>query len=409
MTRSLRRTTFAGLISASLAVGCAASARAETAAALDAQIDAALHAAYDLDRAAGLSAARRAVALAPDESRAHRALATLLWLDALFQRGAVTVDTYLGGVTSSRLSLPRPPEAVDAEFRQEIQKAIDLADARHRAQPGDLGALEDLGAAYGIEASYTASVDGHVMGAIGIARRAFDLEEDVLARDPGDPNAAIIVGSYRYAVSKLGVASRMLAYLAGFGGGTERGIALLEAASRRTDAPVEARTALVLIYSREGRHRDALRVLAGLAADFPHNRVFVLEQAAAAIRAGRPAEADTLLTRGLAALDHDPRPRMPGERALWLYKRGFARLKLDHMEAASTDLRAALDAGPLPWIRGRITLALGEVADARGRRADAVTHYRDARRLADSIDDPLCSARAVQLLRSPFVLRGGTS
>src|SRR3954470_3724609 len=48
--------------------------------------------AYDLDHAAALTALRRSVSLAPDDPRTHRALANVLWLNLLFQRGAVTVD-----------------------------------------------------------------------------------------------------------------------------------------------------------------------------------------------------------------------------------------------------------------------------------------------------------------------------
>ena len=46
----------------------------------------------------GVALARRAVAMAPDEPAAHRALAAMLWLHMLFRRGTVTVDHYLGGV-----------------------------------------------------------------------------------------------------------------------------------------------------------------------------------------------------------------------------------------------------------------------------------------------------------------------
>ena len=50
--------------------------------------------------------ARRAVALEPDNPRVHRGLAAIVWLHILFNRGAVTVDHYLGSISTSSVTLP---------------------------------------------------------------------------------------------------------------------------------------------------------------------------------------------------------------------------------------------------------------------------------------------------------------
>jgi tetratricopeptide (TPR) repeat protein len=364
---------------------------------------------YNLDTDVAVSTARQAVASAPNVSRAHRTLAMVLWLDALFQRGAVTVDNYLGGLTKSQLALPKPAAALDAEFKQELNRAISLADIQLRSSPRDVAAMHDLGSALGLQASYMASVEGSVMAAFGPARRAFDLEERVLARDARQVDAGTIVGTYRYSVSSLGVAARMMAYLAGFGGGKDRGISLIEAASQRGSGQTEARTALILIYSREGRHLDAYRLLGQMAAEFPRNRIFVLEQGAAAIRAGRAEDAEAILTRGLAAFDHDDRAKIPGERALWLYKRGSARVSLNHPADAQADLAAALSSGPVEWVRGRINFELGRVADLRGQRSEALTRYRAARDIGQLTNDPIVVADALKFLQRPFAMPKTTS
>src|SRR3954466_5203994 len=56
----------------------------------------ALDLAYNLDHEQALALLRRAVALAPDDPATHRAIGSVLWLNILFRRGAVTVDHYLG-------------------------------------------------------------------------------------------------------------------------------------------------------------------------------------------------------------------------------------------------------------------------------------------------------------------------
>jgi tetratricopeptide (TPR) repeat protein len=371
------------------------------------ELQRAFTAAYNLDHDQAIAHARRAVALGPESSRAHRGLASILWLHMLFERGAVSVDTYLGNITKFQATLPKPNQAEAEEFKRVVARAIDLANARLKVNPRDVQATFDAGAAYGIQASYVASVEGSMMSAFGIAKRAFSAQEDVLERDPSRVGAGLIVGTYRYLVSTFNLATRVVAYVVGFGGGKEKGIALLEAAVKDPEARVDAQAALMLIYSREGRHGDVMRIARGLAADFPRNRLFVLEEGAAAIRAGRHAEADATLTRGLDMLRKDARPKVPGEEALWLYKRGLARVYRNQTAAATVDLQQALAAAPTGWVRGRIHVELGKIADLAGRRADATAAYRTGKDICVSSADVICENEANRLLRRPFTLAGG--
>jgi tetratricopeptide (TPR) repeat protein len=238
-----------------------------------------------------------------------------------------------------------------------------------------------------------------------MARRAYTTQERVMALQPTRVGAGPVVGTYRYAVAGLGLASRVVAYLAGFGGDKARGIALLEAATApESESRFEARTALVLIYSREGRYEDAFRLLTSMSTEFPQNRILVLERGAAAVRAGRAREADEILSAGIEQLEEDTRRRLPGERALWFYRRGLARLALNRPIDAASDLHTALQSAPETWIRGRIELALGKVADLTGRRADARDFYRRARETARAANDPVALSEASRLLNRPFVL-----
>jgi len=56
------------------------------------EIDAAFVASHNLDHDQALGHARQAVRLDPDNSRTHRALASVIWLDLLYWRGGMTVD-----------------------------------------------------------------------------------------------------------------------------------------------------------------------------------------------------------------------------------------------------------------------------------------------------------------------------
>jgi tetratricopeptide (TPR) repeat protein len=379
--------------------------RQEPAQTLEATTAAAFDAAFNLDRDRAMGLARQAVARWPDASRSHRTLAAILWLDLLFERGALSVDHYLESFGRSERARPKPPPHVEQEFQAEIGRAIALAEAALRKNPADLRAKYDYGAAYAVQASYVASVRGSLTAAFRSAKRAYDAQEHVLERDPSRVGAGAVVGIYRYAVSIMGLPTRMLAYMAGFGGGKERGIALLRgAAADRSETRHEAKAALVLILSREGRHLEALQLLAELERQFPRNRLFVLEQGAAAIRAGRFGEAEAVLRRGMNALGNDPRPRIPGEQALWRYKHAVSLIGLGRHREAAGALAAALNDGPPDWVRGRIHLALGQAADASGQRPKALPEYETARRLCRAASDPWCTVRAERHLKQPFRL-----
>lgn len=357
--------------------------------------------AYDLDHDRALELLRRAVALAPDDPAAHRTLASVLWLNILFRRGAVTVDHYLGSFSRAKVDLSKPPPELDAEFRTHVDRAVALAQKQVALHPRDARAHYDLGAAVGLQASYMATVEGRLLAGLRAARRSFDEHEQVLALDPSFTDAGLVVGTYRYVVSTLSLPMQWMAYVVGFGGGRERGIARLEAtAARGKDARTDAMFALILVYNREGRYDDALRVIGGLRQMYPRNRLVVLEEGATALRAGRAQQAEDLLTQGMGMLAKDTRAKIPGEVALWRYKRGAARVALKRIDAALEDLRAATSPEAQAWVNGRARVELGRVALSRGDRAGAAAEARQAETLCQNGNDPACVEDARRLLRS---------
>jgi tetratricopeptide (TPR) repeat protein len=249
------------------------------------------------------------------------------------------------------------------------------------------------------------------MAGFRAARQSYDEHEKVLALAPWRKDAELIVGTYRYVVSTLSLPVRMMAYVAGFGGGRERGIQMLEDAAAAkvvsggtvtmvNDARVDALFALILVYNRERRFDDALRVLEELRRLYPRNRLLLLEAGATALRGGKAQQADDLLTEGLAAFARDTRPKIPGEEALWHYKRGAARAALGRTDAANEDLRIALGQGAQAWVAGRARVELGRLALKRGDRTAAATYAREAATFCERGNDPVCVQDARNLLRN---------
>jgi tetratricopeptide (TPR) repeat protein len=344
---------------------------------------------YSLDYPDAVATFERALALDPNDSATHRARATATWLHVIFMRGSITVDQYLGAASSSDLKLAKPPAADVATFARHVARALELAERRLAANPKDVSALYDLGAAVGLQASYSATVDGRVGAAFRAARRAYDAHERVMALDPSRKDAGLTVGTYRYVVATLSLPARWVAYLVGFGGDKSKGLHMIEEAARYPgDARVDATFALMLLYNREARYQEALAVIRELMQRFPRNRVLWLEAGATAVRARQYSEADRLLTAGIDALPSDPRPRAFGEEALWFYKRGLARLALRRLEPARADLNRAAGFPMRDWVNARVQLELGKLADLEARRADARAAYSAAIRLAGVGNDP---------------------
>lgn len=353
---------------------------------------------YNLDRDEALATFREAVAADPTDAAAYRGLASTLWLSITFRRGNMTVDDYLGKVTRRNTKAPPPPADTAAAFHAAIDKALALARARIAVNDRDADAQYQLGAAVGLRASYTATVDGSVLSAFRAAREAYEAHERVLKIDPRRKDAGLIVGTYRYVVAALTLPLRWMAYAAGFGGGREKGLRLIEgAAAYPGENQADARFALILLYNREKRYDDALRQLELVRERYPRNRLAWLETGSTCLRAGRAADAERFLAEGLARSASDRRPRMFGEEALWQYKIGAARAALGAVEAEQS-LRQAVSLEGRPWVHGRAHIELGKLAQKAGRTAEARQHFQAAIPLCLSDNDQIWAEEARRLL-----------
>jgi tetratricopeptide (TPR) repeat protein len=357
---------------------------------------------YGLDYEEGMAALRAAVASDPNDAAAYRAIAAAALLQILFQRGSLTIDDYLGGVRPV-MHMPSAPAALVTAFNDSVTRSIALADRRVRDQPRDPDAHYQVGASLALQASFTAAVEGHVMSALGPARRAYDEHERVLELDSRRKDAELVVGSYRYLVSTMPAPMRLMAYVAGFGGGRERGLAMIEeAANYPSDIQTDARFGLVILYNRERRFDDAMRVLSLLRREHPRNRLLWMAAGSTEYRAGHAARAVEVLDAGFAMLMADSRPRMFGEEALWRYQRGAALVALRRREAAENDLRAGLVLEARDWVRGRLRLELGKLADLAGNRARALDYYREAATFCQGDNDHWAVSEANRLLDTPY-------
>jgi tetratricopeptide (TPR) repeat protein len=359
--------------------------------------------AYNLDYDEATRQMEAAVAADSGDAAAERGLAVIPWLLISFSRGAATVDDYLGSISRQNVAMRQPPPELAARFNRHITRAMTIAEADLKRRPRDPEALYQIGATVGLQASYVATVEGRVLGAFRAARRAYDAHEQVLALAPARRDAGLVVGTYRYIVSAMSLPIRMMAYVAGFGGGKEEGLRLIEqAAAGSTEASADAKFALVLLYNRESRYADALRVLGELQRLYPRNRILWLEAGATALRGARAAEAEQHLSTGRRMLAGDKRPRMFGEEALWLQKHGATLGALGRRDEAEPLLRRVLTLESRNWVAGRAHAELGKLADLRSDRSSARQHFQQAVTLAEQDNDEIGAAAARRWVATPY-------
>ena len=172
-------------------------------------------------------------------------------------------------------------------FQAHIDRALELCERRLRSNPADADAHFQVGAAHGFLTTYKATVEGRVVGGFRTARRAYTRAR---ARHGARPQPQGR-GPHRRHVPLRGLDAVGAAAAAGAGSpgsaeAGERGLRLVEeAAAYPSDVQTNAMFTLIVIYNREGRYDDALRVIGELQRRYPRNRLLWLEAASTALRA----------------------------------------------------------------------------------------------------------------------------
>jgi tetratricopeptide (TPR) repeat protein len=357
----------------------------------------------DYDRADELF--RQAIIADPGDYAAYRGAAAATWQRVLFLRGTLLVDDYAGHTRSTKtVPMPPPPPDLASAFHRDLDRAVTLAEKAVDRHYNDAAPHIGLGAALGLYVWFGSTVEAGTWDPGRMARRAFYESKLAHTLDPTRPDVGLVLGSYRYMLSGLPGTVRLLASIIGFAGGRAEGLRLLEAAAASpSDLQEEAQFRLVLIYTRAGRHVEAVAVIRDMERTHAGNRLLLLEEACALLRNRQAAEAETLLDHGIARLKQETRSLMMGEEARWHWKRGMARLLTGNLDGAEEDLNRALGAdGVRDWVLASIRIEFGKLADLRGDRAKAEEEYRAALTIATRLGDKQSVSEATRLIAQPF-------
>jgi tetratricopeptide (TPR) repeat protein len=231
----------------------------------------------------------------PDNPEYWTALASSIWLRITFEQQKLNLESFSGSVTfGTRDSRDEVDPADEKRLRDTLNTAIAKADAILKKKPKDAHALYEKGLAYSTLASFEGTVKRSYISAAGDAKTAKKIHQDVLKLDPGFDDARISIGIYDYVVGVIPGWLKLVVGVFGISGaGKDAGIQNLElAAAKGKNASTDAKMILSVIYSREKRYNDALRMMSDLHSKYPRNFLFEMAEASTYGKLKRYGDAD---------------------------------------------------------------------------------------------------------------------
>jgi hypothetical protein len=308
-----------------------------------------------------------------------------------------TLYAHDGFLTSKRVAIEDP--AIRTRIESLTNQAVTLSDHRIKNDSSDKDAYFTRGYARAIHAAYIGMADHSFVTGLHQALQAKGDDQKVLQLDPQYADAKMVIGIQEFSVASLPGFLRMAAGMFGQGGSKEDGLRLLhDCADHGTVTAVESRTVLTIFLRHDGRYQEALTMQHGVAAEFPHNYLFRLEEANLTKDMGAGPHAidvykDVIADGTKRNYFIDPRMQLA-----WFGLAETERGQNHLREAADAYLQTAAQPKCSEWLKKRAELNAGEVLDLLHERDQAVVQYR----AAAGASDPKVSDPAKQYLKTAY-------
>ena len=356
---------------------------------LDALRASGFEALFNLDYEKGRKDFREIARLFPEHPAGPQFLAASLWIETLYETRRLQASLYSGDSFYAPNEDKADPKVVE-QFRLWTREAKKLAEKKLKENPQDIEALYFLGATAGLKASFEEGVERRHFAALRDGSNAVDNHRDVIKLDPNFHDAEITIGLYDFVVGSLPLPAKILAGITGNHGSKKRGLATIERVTREGKwARDDARTLLIVLYTRERRFGDALRLARELGGKYSRNYLFRLEaadalvaQAAQERKANHAAAVLNSEREALATFEellHDRNVRDTAARSLDLihFKYGEALLTAGQADHAAKEFLAttAVAKGD-PGLATMAYLYAARSLDVAGKREEALAQYR---------------------------------
>ena len=328
--------------------------------------------------------------LYPTHPAGPQLLAARVWIKTLYETRRLQSSLY-----SSDSFYSNGDDKVDArvvaEFRSLTREAKRLAEAKLKQDPKNIEALDFLAATEGLKASFEEAVERRHFAALRDGSDSVDHHRAVLKLDPKFIDAQITVGLYEYVVGTLPLPIKIIAGITGFRGSKKRGLAMLEQVAKEGRwAQDDAKTLLILLYTREERFADIVPITRELSVKYPRNYLYRLEtadalvgMAAAQRKAKDPGGAAQVEKEAFATFDEllrDRAVRDTAARALDLihFKYGEVLATAGQQDRAAKEFLAATKVERAePGLVTMAHLFAARAFDVAGKREEALAQYKE--------------------------------
>jgi tetratricopeptide (TPR) repeat protein len=349
-----------------------------------------LDALYNIDYDKANRDFKEIVQLYPNHPGGYQLLAARLWIKTLYESRRLQTSLY-----SSESFYASGDDKVDpkivTEFRNLTREAKRLAEAKLKQEPKNVEALDFLANTEGLKASFEEAVERRHFAALRDGNDAVNHHREVLKLDPKYIDAQITIGLYEYVVGSLPLPVKILAGATGYRGSKKRGLAMLEQVAREGRwAQDDAKSVLIVLYRREKRFADVLKLTQELSAKYQRNYLLKLEGADALVALAEVKRKEKDVTGAVQSekeafaifeeVLRDRNVRDTAARALDLihFKYGEVLLAAGYHERAAKEFLAAtkVDRGE-PGLITMAHLYAGRSYDAAGKREEALTQYKE--------------------------------
>ena len=344
---------------------------------------------YNLDYEGARKIFKEMAVAFPNYPAGPQFLADTLLIEALYQTRRLQASLYNSDSFYSGSEDKADPKLVD-QFRNYTRQARQLTEARLKQNPNDTEALYFFGAIEGLKASFEETVERRHFAALKDGNDAVDKHRDVIKLDPNYRDAEMTIGLYDYTVGALPLPKKIAAGFLGHRGSRKRGIATIERVAREGDwVKEDAKTLLILLYTREKRFAEAATIARELGAKYPRNYLYKLEMADALVaqaalerEANHASSVSAAETEAFATFDGLIRDKNLPEttrKALDLihFKYGEALMTAGLYDRAAKEFIASAQVpGAQEGLATMAHLYAARALDLSGKRNDALTQYR---------------------------------
>jgi tetratricopeptide (TPR) repeat protein len=245
----------------------------------DALLDDAFDHFYNLDYDRSIQEFEKVLDRRPtDPSAVNHLLSTILMCE-LYRMGAMNSGEYANDSFIGQAHRTADPK-VKERIKQLVDRAESLEEQQLKSNPNSVDALYARGVTRAQFALYTALVERAWFSALRNAVGARRDHERVLELDPNYVDAKLVVGTHNYVTGSLPWSVKAAVALVGLSGTKEKGLEYLrQVAESSGENSVDAKVVLSLFLRREHRYDEARDIMHDLAARYPRNYLFPLEEA----------------------------------------------------------------------------------------------------------------------------------